>query len=247
MAASEATPGIATGLAYTPTGGEILFIEATRMPGNANLNLTGQLGDVMRESAHAAFTIIRSRSESLGIDPATVLQNDYHVHVPAGAIPKDGPSAGCAIFVALVSLLTDRCIDPLTGITGEITLRGRVMPVGGIKEKVLAAHRAGLRRVILPDRNHQDLDEVPKDILDQLDFVFAKTTDDILRHAFDAGIRKAKRASKRTRATAAKKTTARKRGKTKKAASKKRKKTTRRKAAASARSAGGRGARAGKS
>ncbi len=223
-AASVSIPGIATGLAYTPTGGEILFIEATRMPGNANLNLTGQLGDVMRESAQAAFTIIRSRAESLGIDPVQVLQNDYHVHVPAGAIPKDGPSAGCAIFAALVSLLTDRCIDPQTGITGEITLSGRIMPVGGIKEKVLAAHRAGLRRVILPDRNQRDLAEIPADIRDQMEFVLVQTTDAVLTHAF---------APREARPAPAKK--ARKQAKKKGASSAKRRKTTRRKAAASAR------------
>lgn len=184
VATAVSLPGVATGLAYTPTGGDILFIEATKMPGNANLNLTGQLGGVMRESAQAAFSIVRSRAASLGIDPADVLRHDYHIHVPAGAIPKDGPSAGSAILAALVSLLKDRCVDRHTGITGEITLRGRVMPVGGIKEKILAAHRAGLKRVILPEGNQRDLQEIPQDIREQLKFVFAKTTDDVLRHAF---------------------------------------------------------------
>ncbi len=184
MAAAASLPGVAVGLAYTPIGGDILFIEATKMPGNGNLNLTGQLGGVMRESAQAAFSIVRSRAASLGIDPADVLRHDYHVHVPAGAIPKDGPSAGSAILAALVSLLKDRCVDRYTGITGEITLRGRVMPVGGIRAKVLAAHRAGLKRVILPEGNQRDLREVPQDIREQLKFAFAQTTDDVLRHAF---------------------------------------------------------------
>jgi len=204
-AASTAIPGVATGLAYTPTGGDILFIEATRMPGKGNLNLTGHLGEVMRESAQAAFSIVRSRAAALGIDPDEVLRHDYHLHVPAGAVPKDGPSAGAAILTALVSLLTDRCVDPLTGITGEITLRGRVMPVGGIKEKVLAAHRAGLRRVILPEGNKRDLAEIPPEIRNQLEFVFVRTTDTLLARAIGPCDRKAsrKRCPRSARAKAA--------------------------------------------
>jgi ATP-dependent Lon protease len=202
-AATESIPGVVTGLAFTPTGGDILFVEASLMPGNANLNLTGQLGDVMRESAQAAFSIIRSRADKLGIDAAEVLRHDYHVHVPAGAVPKDGPSAGAAIFTALVSVLTGRCVDPGTGITGEITLRGRVLPVGGVKEKVLAAHRAGLHRVILPARNQRDLHEIPQDIRNQLEFVFAQTTDDVLANAF--GRCDAKPAAKPKRKAATKK------------------------------------------
>ena len=184
-AARKAIPGVVTGLAFTPTGGQILFVEAARMPGNGNLNLTGQLGDVMRESIQAAFSIVRSRAATLGIDPAEVLHNDYHIHVPAGAIPKDGPSAGVTMLTALVSLLTERAVDPATGMTGEITLRGRVLSVGGVREKVLAAHRAGLTRVILPERNARDLRDVPQDIRDQIEFVYVRTIDQVLKAALD--------------------------------------------------------------
>ena len=184
-AAKAAIPGVVTGLAFTPVGGEILFIEATRMPGNANLNLTGQLGSVMRESSQAAFSIVRSRAKKLGINPDEVLKNDYHIHVPAGSIPKDGPSAGVAMLTALVSLLTDRAVDPATGMTGEITLRGRVLPIGGLKEKVLAAHRAGLTRVILPERNMRDLEDVPGDIKKQIEFVPVRTIDQVLKAALE--------------------------------------------------------------
>ncbi|MHC4066300.1 MAG: endopeptidase La, partial [Planctomycetota bacterium] len=184
-AARSAIPGVVTGLAFTPTGGGILFIEATRMPGNGNLNLTGQLGNVMRESSQAAFSIVRSRAKSWGIDPAEVLHSDYHIHVPAGAIPKDGPSAGVAMLTALVSLLTDRPVDPATGMTGEITLRGRVLSVGGVKVKVLAAHRAGLTRIILPKRNARDLHDVPKDIRDQIEFVYVRNIDQVVKAALN--------------------------------------------------------------
>jgi ATP-dependent Lon protease len=155
------------------------------MPGNANLNLTGQLGSVMRESSQAAFSIVRSRAEAWDIDPARVLQHDYHIHVPAGAVSKDGPSAGVAMLTALVSLLTDQVVDPATGMTGEITLRGRVMSVGGVKEKVLAAHRAGLTRVILPDRNMRDLDDVPQDVRKQIEFIPVRNIDQVLKAALD--------------------------------------------------------------
>jgi len=184
-AARRAIPGVVTGLAFTPTGGQILFIEAARMPGHGNLNLTGQLGDVMRESIQAAFSIVRSRAATLGIDPAEVLRNDYHIHVPAGAVPKDGPSAGVTMLTALVSLLTEQAVDPATGMTGEITLRGRVLRVGGVREKVLAAHRAGLTRVILPERNARDLRDVPEDIRDQIEFVYVRIIDQVLKAALD--------------------------------------------------------------
>ncbi|MFQ5491479.1 MAG: endopeptidase La [Phycisphaerae bacterium] len=181
----KSIPGVVTGLAYTPVGGEILFVEASLMPGHGNLNLTGQLGDVMRESIQAAYTIVRSKGPRWGIDPAKVVQNDYHIHVPAGAIPKDGPSAGVAMLTALVSLLTDQAVDPATGMTGEITLRGRVLAVGGIKEKILAAHRAGLRRVILPKRNQNDLVDVPSDIREQIEFIYVQNIDQVLKAALD--------------------------------------------------------------
>ena len=184
-AARRAIPGIVTGLAFTPSGGEILFIEAANMPGNGNLNLTGQLGSVMRESIQAAFSILRSRSEHWDIDPADVLRYDYHIHVPAGGIPKDGPSAGVAMRTALVSLLTKRSVPPTVGMTGEITLRGRVLAIGGVREKVLAAHRAGLTRVILPKRNARDLRDVPEDIREQIEFVYVTNIDQVLKAALD--------------------------------------------------------------
>ncbi len=183
VALRVAVPGVVTGLAFTPVGGEILFVEATRMPGNGSLNLTGQIGAVMRESAQAAFTIVRSRSKALNIDPADLKRNDFHLHVPAGAVPKDGPSAGVAMLTALVSLLTGKTVDPATGMTGEITLRGLVLPIGGVKEKVLAAHRAGLTRVILPERNRHDTDEIPKEVCEAMEFVYVSTIDELLEAA----------------------------------------------------------------
>jgi ATP-dependent Lon protease len=155
-------PGVATGLAWTPVGGDILFIEATRIPGSGKLILTGQLGEVMRESAQAALSIVKNRAGSLGIDPARFEKSDIHIHVPAGAIPKDGPSAGVAMFMALVSLLTERTVRSDTAMTGEISLRGLVLPVGGIKEKVVGAHRAGIKRIMLPARNRKDFDDIPE-------------------------------------------------------------------------------------
>ena len=155
-------PGVATGLAWTPVGGDILFIEATRMPGNGRLILTGQLGDVMKESAQAALSLVKSRAGELGVDPAAFEKIDIHVHVPAGAIPKDGPSAGVAMFMALASLLTGRTVRSDLAMTGEISLRGLVLPVGGIKEKVLAAQRAGITTVMLPARNRRDYEEIPE-------------------------------------------------------------------------------------
>ena len=166
-------PGIATGLAYTPAGGDILFIEATSMPGKGKLTLTGQLGDVMKESAEAAKSFIRSQAELLGIDPKFNENTDIHIHVPAGAIPKDGPSAGVTMLSAMVSLLTGRRLKLDIAMTGEITLRGAVLPVGGIREKVLAAHRAGIKLIILPEKNKKDLEEIPKKTLRGMKFQFA--------------------------------------------------------------------------
>ncbi|MCH7818651.1 MAG: endopeptidase La [Candidatus Marinimicrobia bacterium] len=166
-------PGIATGLAYTPSGGDILFIEATSMPGKGKLTLTGQLGDVMKESAEAAKSFIRSQAEELGIDPKFNENTDIHIHVPAGAIPKDGPSAGVTMLSAMVSLLTGRRLKLDIAMTGEITLRGTVLPVGGIREKVLAAHRAGIKMIILPEKNKKDLEEIPKKTLRGMKFQFA--------------------------------------------------------------------------
>jgi ATP-dependent Lon protease len=180
VAERTAIPGVATGLAWTPFGGDILFIETTRMPGKGVLQITGKLGDVMKESAKAALSYTRSRSAELGIDTSTLDTNDLHIHVPAGAVPKDGPSAGVTIFTALVSLLSNRPVRPDTAMTGECSLRGRVLPVGGIKAKVLAAHRAGIRRVILPEQNRRDIDDVPADVLSDLEVVFATDMSDVL-------------------------------------------------------------------
>ena len=173
-------PGVATGLAWTPVGGDILFIEATRTPGKGTLILTGQLGEVMRESAQAALTLVKSRAAQLGIDATVFEKSDIHVHVPAGATPKDGPSAGVAMFTALVSLLTDRTVRSDTAMTGEISLRGLVLPVGGIKEKVVAAAAAGLSRVMLPARNRRDFDEIPQGARDRLEFVWLERVDDAI-------------------------------------------------------------------
>ena len=178
-------PGVATGLAWTPVGGDILFIEASKNAGSGKLILTGQLGDVMKESAQAALTLVKSRAPSLGIDASAFERTDVHVHVPAGAIPKDGPSAGVAMFIALASLFTDRKVRTDTAMTGEISLRGLVLPVGGIKEKVLAAMRAGISRVMLPARNRKDLDEVPAEAKQKLEFVFLEDVDDAVRMAVE--------------------------------------------------------------
>jgi ATP-dependent Lon protease len=183
LAERIALPGVAVGLAWTPFGGEILFIEVTRMPGAKGLIITGQLGDVMRESAMAALSFVRSRAQSLGIDPDFFSKYDLHVHVPAGAIPKDGPSAGVTMATALASLLTGRPVRGETAMTGEITLRGKVLPVGGIKEKVLAAKRAGIRTIILPADNRKDLSDVPKAALDSLTFHFVSTVDEAFANA----------------------------------------------------------------
>jgi ATP-dependent Lon protease len=176
-------PGIATGLAVTATGGDILYIEATRMQGKGNLTLTGQLGDVMRESAQIAYSYVRAKAPDLGVDAELFANTDLHVHVPAGAIPKDGPSAGVAMVSAMTSLLTGRPVRQGVGMTGEITLRGRVLPVGGVKMKILAAHRAGLTTVILPKRNEHDLEELPEDVRQALTFVPVEMIDEVLATA----------------------------------------------------------------
>ncbi|MGH8589522.1 MAG: S16 family serine protease, partial [Gammaproteobacteria bacterium] len=177
-------PGIATGLAWTPTGGDVLFVEVTMMPSTEErLVLTGMLGDVMRESAQAAVSYVWSHAESLDIDPKLFEGKTIHVHVPAGAIPKDGPSAGVTIMTALASLATRRPVRSEVAMTGEITLRGKVLPVGGIKDKVLAAHRTGIRSVILPSRNERDLEEVPEELRRELCFFFVDDAEEVLRHA----------------------------------------------------------------
>jgi ATP-dependent Lon protease len=183
VAMRTSVPGVATGLAWTPTGGDILFIEATRVSGNGRLILTGQLGDVMKESAQAALTLVKSRAGDLGIDAGLFEKSDVHIHVPAGAIPKDGPSAGVAMFVALVSLLTGRIARSDTAMTGEISLRGLVLPIGGVKEKVLAAARAGITTVMLPARNQKDLEDVPEAARQQVRFVWMERVDDAVAAA----------------------------------------------------------------
>jgi ATP-dependent Lon protease len=183
LAMRTSVPGVATGLAWTPVGGDILFIEATRTPGSGKLILTGQLGDVMKESAQAALTLLKARAERLRKDPAVFEKMDVHLHIPAGAIPKDGPSAGVAMFVALASLLLDQPVRNDVAMTGEISLRGLVLPIGGVKEKVLAALRAGIDTVLLPARNRKDLEDVPEEARKRLEFVFLETVDDALRSA----------------------------------------------------------------
>ena len=185
VAMRTSVPGVATGLAWTPVGGDILFIEATATPGAGRLILTGQLGDVMKESAQAALSIVKNRAVSYGIDPARFEKTDIHVHVPAGATPKDGPSAGVAMFMALVSLMTDRTVRSDTAMTGEISLRGLVLPVGGIKEKIVAAHRAGLRRIMLPARNRKDFEDIPEEVRQQLTFTWLERVDDAVSAALE--------------------------------------------------------------
>ena len=187
IAMRTSVPGVATGLAWTPVGGDILFIEATRVPGKGAFILTGQLGDVMRESVQAALTLVKSRAAQLGIDPSVFEKSDIHVHVPAGATPKDGPSAGVAMFTALASLLTNRTVRSDTAMTGEISLRGLVLPVGGIKEKVVAAAAAGLTRVMLPARNRRDYDDIPQGARDKLEFIWLERVDDAIAAALEEG------------------------------------------------------------
>jgi ATP-dependent Lon protease len=185
VAMRTSVPGVATGLAWTPVGGEILFVECTRIPGSGRLILTGQLGDVMKESAQAALSLVKARSGSLGIDAELFEKSDIHLHVPSGAIPKDGPSAGVAMFIALVSLLTGRMVKRDLAMTGEISLRGLVLPVGGIKNKVLAALRAGITTVLLPERNKKDYEDIPEATRNALQFVWIATADDAIEAAFE--------------------------------------------------------------
>ena len=182
-----AVAGVATGLAWTPVGGDILFIETSRMAGKGRIEITGKLGDVMKESARAALTYVRSHSPELGIEAAVLDHTDLHIHVPQGAVPKDGPSAGVTIFTALASLLTGRRVRSDTAMTGECTLRGRVLPVGGIKAKVLAAHRAGIRRVVLPLKNERDLDDVPEHVHREMEFIAVSDMSEVLKAALEDG------------------------------------------------------------
>jgi ATP-dependent Lon protease len=176
-------PGVVTGLAWTPVGGEILHIEALRYPGKGAAQLTGQLGDVMKESVQTAMSLVRSRSHSLGIAPRTFAQSDVHVHVPAGAVPKDGPSAGVAMFTALASLYTEQAVRSDVAMTGEISLRGTVLPIGGLKEKTLAAMRAGITTILVPEANRKDTPDIPVEVKKNVKLIFVKTVDDVLREA----------------------------------------------------------------
>jgi ATP-dependent Lon protease len=185
VAMRTSVPGVATGLAWTPVGGDILFIEAARIPGKGGLILTGQLGEVMRESVQAALSLVKGKAAALGIDPKLFDTSDIHIHVPAGAIPKDGPSAGVAMFTALVSLLTGRTVKSDTAMTGEISLRGLVLPVGGIKEKVVAAARAELGTVILPARNRKDYEEIPEAARNALRFIWAERVEQVIEAALE--------------------------------------------------------------
>ncbi len=191
-------PGVATGLAWTPTGGDVLFIEATRMPGSKGFQLTGSLGEVMKESARAALSYVRSQAKELGLDEDFFANADFHLHVPAGAQPKDGPSAGVTMAVALVSLVSGRPVRSDVGMTGEITLLGKVLPVGGIKEKVLAAHRAGLKTVLLPKRNEPDLEDLPEDVRAAINFVFLDMVSDALEVALEPAPKKTQKRARKT-------------------------------------------------
>ncbi len=192
VAMRVSVPGVATGLAWTPVGGDILFIESTRVPGNGKLILTGQLGDVMKESAQAALSLLKSQASRLGIDATLFDKSDVHIHVPAGAIPKDGPSAGVSMFTSLVSLFTNKTVRSDLAMTGEISLRGLVLPIGGVKEKTVAAHRAGIRKVLLPARNRKDLEDVPKSVREEVEFVFCERVDDVVREALGIQLNVAK-------------------------------------------------------
>jgi ATP-dependent Lon protease len=184
--------GMSTGLAWTEAGGDILFIEVALMPGKGHLTLTGQLGDVMKESAQAALSYIRSRAHLMGISDKTFQKTDIHVHVPEGAVPKDGPSAGAAITTAIVSALTKTPVHRKVGMTGEVTLRGRVLEIGGLKEKVIAAHRAGLKTIIVPKENKKDLEDVPKEVMKDLTFKFVTHMDEVLGVALTKPLPKTK-------------------------------------------------------
>ena len=180
-----AVPGVATGLSVTGAGGDVLFIETTSMPGKEGFVLTGQLGDVMKESARIALSYVRGHAAELGLDDSAFADREFHIHVPAGAIPKDGPSAGITMTTALVSLLTGRPVKHTVGMTGEVTLQGRVLPIGGLKQKVLAAHAAGLTDVILPERNRADLDDVPEEVREEMTFHPALSIGEVLELALE--------------------------------------------------------------
>jgi ATP-dependent Lon protease len=190
VAERTSIPGVATALAYTPIGGDVLFVEATQMPGGKGFQLTGQLGEVMQESARAALSYVRANARALGLAEDFFAKHDIHLHIPAGATPKDGPSAGVTMAAALASLISGRAVKKDVGMTGEITLRGQVLPIGGVKEKVLAAHRAGLRTVILPRRNEKDLEDVPEDVRHDIRFVFADRVEDVLNAALEGRARR---------------------------------------------------------
>ena len=179
-------PGIAAGLAWTPVGGDILYIETTKMPGKGRIEITGQLGDVMKESARAALAYLRSHAAELGVDPEFMEKHDLHIHVPAGGVPKDGPSAGITMFTALASLVTGRRVRSDVAMTGEATLRGRVLPIGGLKSKVLAAHRAGFKRIVMPKQNERDLPEIAERVRNDLEFILADDMRDVLAAALEA-------------------------------------------------------------
>jgi ATP-dependent Lon protease len=184
IAQTNNPPGVVTGLAWTPVGGDILFVEATAMAGKGNLMITGQLGDVMKESAQIAQSLIRANQAQLGMR-MDLAKTDLHVHVPAGAIPKDGPSAGVTLVTALASLMSGHTVSPRMAMTGEITLRGAVMPVGGIKEKVIAAHRAGIQKILLPKKNERDLKEIPEEVKAQMEFHFVENISELFALALN--------------------------------------------------------------
>jgi ATP-dependent Lon protease len=183
-----AVPGVATGLAVTSVGGDVLFVEAASMPGKGGLVLTGQLGDVMKESARIALTYVKSHASELGMDEHALDGREVHVHVPAGAIPKDGPSAGITMVTAIASLLSRRPVKSTIGMTGEVTLQGRVLPIGGLKQKVLAAHAANLTDVIIPERNEPDLEDVPSDVRDHMTFHIVQSVDQVLALALEPAV-----------------------------------------------------------
>jgi ATP-dependent Lon protease len=199
MAETSSDPGVVTGLAWTPTGGDILFIEATQMPGKGNLILTGSLGDVMKESARAALSFVRSSSARWKLPAKFADDTDFHLHVPAGAVPKDGPSAGLAMTAALFSLIAQVPVPAHIALTGEITLRGKIMPVGGIKEKVLAAARAGIRTVILPAGNRRNLEEIPPEVRRKIAFKFVGHADEAMRFLLQPALAKSRKQSPRRR------------------------------------------------
>jgi len=190
--------GVATGVAWTAVGGEILFVEATKMQGKGNLQMTGSLGDVMKESAQAALSYARAHAAEFGIDSRMFYLNDFHIHIPEGAIPKDGPSAGVTIATAFISVCTNNRVRCDVAMTGEITLRGNVLPVGGVKEKVLAAQRAGVKKMIMPAANRKDLVDIPKKVIRDMEFIFVEDVKDVLSHALEKKFGPAKGRAKKS-------------------------------------------------